>query len=139
MNRINNFAIYVDICVNKLKVYLTVLDVSNQTFYGELEFAYYDGLSSQLEISFDECKNESISALTTREGLPQFEYKFDDSTSRFVWIKKIKGCPFGLYYGVVDMEPSQRAATIMLYVNLVTNIMNHYPNAKNVSRKCVYE
>lgn len=134
MNRIGDFAIYVDICVNKLKIYLIM---SNQSFYGELPFSYLDSLSNQLEMSFDECKRESISALTTCNGIPHFDYKFDSSNSRFVWIKNIKGCPFGLFYGIVDMEPSEQAATVMLYVNLVTNITNHYPNGNNVSKKFV--
>lgn len=135
MNRINNFAFYVDICdVNKrLKIYLTVLDMMNQSYYGELQFAFYERLSNQLELTFDDCKSESISAITTHNGLPKFEYKFDDAASRFVWTKKIKGCPFGIYYGVVEMVPCERAATIMLYVNLVTNLVNHNPNAYAVS------
>lgn len=133
MNCINNFAIYVDICVDKLKIYLTVLDILNPTYYGELEFTFYERLSNQLEMSVVDCKNESTSALTTCNGLPQFEYKFDDSASSFVWTKKIKGCPFGIYYGVVKMTPCQRAATVMLYVNLVKNLMNHNPTAYNVS------
>lgn len=137
MNRINDFAIHVDICMNKLKIYFTLLD-NNLTYYGELEFAYFESLSNQLEIPFDDCKNESISALTKPNGLPHFEYKFDDTASRFVWIKKVKGCPFGLYYGVVDMKPCHRAATIMLYVNLVNNLLSHYPKSNNnVSSKFV--
>lgn len=124
MNRINNFVVYVEICVNKLNIYLTVLD-NNLTYFGELQFTYFECLSNQLEVSFDNCKTESINALTTPNGLPHFDYKFDELTSRFVWIKKVKGCPFGLYYGMVDMVPSTRAATTMLHINLVNNLLSH--------------
>ncbi len=137
MKCINNFAIYVDICVNKLKIYLKVLDYSNLTYYGELPFTYFERLSIQLEVvSVDDCKNESISALTTTNGLPHFEYKFDDSASRFVWTKRIKGCPFAIYYGMVDVKPCERAATIMLSVNLMNNYKNHHgSNEDKVSTK----
>lgn len=126
MNRINNYVVYVEIFVDKLKIYLAVLDDSNPAYYvGELQFSYFEGLSNQLEVSYDNCKAESINALTTPNGLPRFDYKFDNLTSRFVWMKKLKGCPFGLYYGVVDMVPSAKAATTMLYVNLVNNLLGH--------------
>lgn len=125
MNHINNFVIYVQICVNKLNIYLTVLDNLNLTYYGELQFTYFENLSKQLEVSLDDCKTESISALTSLNGLPHFEYKFDDFASRFVWIKKVRGCPFGLLYGVVEMVPSKKAATAMLYFNLQNNLLKH--------------
>lgn len=140
MNRINNLAIYVDVGVDKLKIYLTVLDCPNPTYYyGELQFSYFEFLSNQLEkiVSSDDCKTESISALTTRNGLPHFTYKFDDTTSRFVWTRKIKGCPFDLYYGQTDMTPSSKAATIFLYANLMDNLTRHnerQPDENNVSR-----
>lgn len=135
MNCIDNLTFFVDVCAKKLKIYLRISEMLNVTFYGELEFSYFERLSKQLEFAtFDECKNESISALTTFKGLPQFEYRFNASTSRFVWIKKVKECPFGLYYGMVDMVPCERAAAIMLYVNLANNFMKHSSSGEdNVS------
>ncbi|XP_037026509.1 uncharacterized protein LOC119067549 [Bradysia coprophila] len=138
MNRINNLAIYVDIGVDKLKIYLTVLDSLHPTYYyGELQFSYFEYLSDQLEkiVTSDDCKTESICALTTRNGLPHFTYKFDANTSRFVWSRKIKGCPFDLYYGQTDMTPSRKAATIFLYANLMDNLTNHTQRQRNENDK----
>lgn len=138
MNQINNLAIYVDVGVDKLKIYLTVLDTPKPTsYYGELEFSYFEYLSNQLEelISFDDCKNESISALTSHNGLPHFTYKFDKSTSRFMWTRKIKRCPFDIYFGQMDMKPSEKAASIFMYASLVGNLTNHDQRKKcNVSK-----
>ncbi|KAJ6638243.1 hypothetical protein Bhyg_10976 [Pseudolycoriella hygida] len=78
---------------------MNLLDDSNLTYYGELQFTYFHHLSNHLELSFDECKAESINALTTCNGLPHFEYELDETVSRFAWIKKKMGCPFEIQNG----------------------------------------
>lgn len=56
--------------------------------------------------------SESIVAITTDNGLPNFDYNFENDI--FSWSKKIDGVPFKIIYGKIKMTKSDHVYRTLL-------------------------
>lgn len=122
LSQIDNLLISV---VEKADKYVVRLVVANdfQGYQGELLISTLVDGAAMLETPFEEYKCESVKAITTDNGLPNFYYKFENNI--FSWSKQVEGFNFKIYFGKIKMNPSDDVYRMLLCYNLVNNFLLH--------------
>lgn len=122
LTEIENFIIHVTPAEGKFVIRLIVRNTC-EGYYGELlKIDLVNGAVS-LEIPYEKYESESLKAITSTGGLPDFKYSFEENI--FSWTKKFDDCPFRIFFGKIKMIESPTVVHTLMCYNLVNNFLTH--------------
>lgn len=108
----------------KEKYAIRILDSrSREGFCGELPLSTLLNDATSLELPQNEYISESMRAITTPDGFPDFFYSFENKI--FSWCKKLEACPFKIYFDKILMTNNIQVCRTLMCYNLVNNFLLH--------------
>lgn len=123
VTQIGDFLIHTTETQNKFIVRIVVLSV-REGYYGELPISFLENGAIALEKSRDEYISEAIRAITTNNGLPNFEYVLEDSV--FSWQKILTPTRIRIYFGKIELiKKTDIICATLLCFNIVHNLLSH--------------